>query len=111
MQTTGFSGVKRGFRVDGVDGGNPLRGWGGLREEAHVQLQGLSNEVPSPADAGTPEQETVDAPAPPLVEQGEGADQGLSDRVSRVTFPRFLSRAGCNEDFTRVSSGEARAMV
>ena len=76
-----------------------------------MQLQGLSNEVPTPADAGTPEQETVDVPAPPLVEQGEGADQGLSDRVSRVTFPRFLPRAGCNEDFTRASSGEARAMV
>jgi hypothetical protein len=60
---------------------------------------------------GAPEQKTVDAPVPRLVEQGEGADQGLNDRVSRVTFPRFLPRAGCNEDFTRASSGEARAMV
>jgi len=31
VQTTGFFGVKKGFRVDNVDGGNPFCGWRGFR--------------------------------------------------------------------------------
>jgi hypothetical protein len=31
LQTTTFFGMKKGFRVDNVDGGNPFCGWRGFR--------------------------------------------------------------------------------
>ena len=125
MQTTGILVPKKGFPGDGVDAGFPLQYEDFFLGRALSQLdRALDAEQGPPhrgrhprigqhpsADADAPGQEKVDAPAPPLVEQGEGTDQGRSDCVSRVPFPRFLPRAGCNEDFTRASSGEARAMV
>ena len=35
VQTTVFFRVKKGLCGDGVDGGNPLRSWGGLRGASH----------------------------------------------------------------------------